>query len=140
MTKAEARLWLRMWSNGLGAPFRRQHPIGPYFADFYCASVKIVVELDGSQHADRAEYDAARTAYLRRLGIDVLRFWNSDVMENLEGVCLDIANAIRKRQVLQTLAPGGGPPPPPRDRLAVPGLKNVRIEEHQSPDRRFRLR
>ena len=104
MTKAEARLWLRMRSNGLGGPFRRQHPIGSYFADFYCAPVKLVVELDGSQHAERQAYDAARTAFLREQGIEVLRFWNSDVMENLEGVCLEIADAIRKRQFLQTSA------------------------------------
>ncbi len=109
MTKAEARLWLRMRGDGLGVSFRRQHPIGPYFADFYCPSLKLIVELDGSQHAERQDYDDARTRFLNARGIEVLRFWNNDVMENLEGVCLEISDAIRARQVRVALS--GDPHP-----------------------------
>lgn len=82
----------------MGASFRRQHPIGPYFADFCCTSLKIVIELDGGQHADRAEYDAARTAFLERKGFAVIRFWNNDVTEGLDGVCEQITWLIRQRK------------------------------------------
>ncbi len=98
MTEQEWKLWAMMRSAALGASFRRQHPIGPYFADFYCASLKLIVELDGSQHADRAAYDEARTAYLEREGMIVLRFWNWDVTENIEAVCAQIMDAIRARR------------------------------------------
>jgi very-short-patch-repair endonuclease len=103
MTKAEWRLWYYLRGAGLGLSFRRQHPIGPYFADFYCASLKLVIELDGSQHAERENHDAARTAYLNQAGIAVLRFWNNDVMDNLDGVCREIADAIRKREFEMTV-------------------------------------
>ncbi|MBY0565367.1 MAG: DUF559 domain-containing protein [Hyphomonadaceae bacterium] len=66
MTPAEARLWLQLRSGKLGASFRRQHPIGPYYVDFCCAALKIVIELDGGQHAKRTAYDAARTAFLEQ--------------------------------------------------------------------------
>ena len=82
----------------MGASFRRQHPIGPYFADFCCTSLKIVIELDGGHHADRIDYDAARTAYLERKGYVVLRFWNNDVMEGLDGVCEQIGWLVRQRR------------------------------------------
>jgi very-short-patch-repair endonuclease len=111
MTKAEWRLWYYMRGAGLGVSFRRQHPIGPYFADFYCAPLKLVIELDGGQHAQREDYDAARTAYLNRSGIQVLRFWNNDVMENLDGVCREIADAIRRKQ-FEMLAPDPLPTSP----------------------------
>jgi very-short-patch-repair endonuclease len=97
-TPAEVLLWRHLRSAAMGASFRRQHPIGPYFADFCCTSLKIVIELDGGQHADRAEYDAARTAFLERQGFVVLRFWNNDVMEGLDGVCEQIGWLIRQRK------------------------------------------
>jgi very-short-patch-repair endonuclease len=97
-TPAEVLLWRHLRSAAMGASFRRQHPIGPYFADFCCTSLKIVIELDGGQHADRAAYDAARTAYLERQGYVVLRFWNNDVMEGLDGVCEQISWLVRQRQ------------------------------------------
>jgi very-short-patch-repair endonuclease len=98
MTPAEARLWLHLRSAALGASFRRQHPIGPYFADFWCPSLKIVIELDGSQHAVRQAYDAARTVYLERQGYVVVRFWNNDVMEGLDGVIEQITWMVRHRK------------------------------------------
>jgi very-short-patch-repair endonuclease len=98
MTPAEARLWLQLRSAALGASFRRQHPIGPYFADFCCASLKIVIELDGSQLAAREAYDAARTAFLEREGYAVVRFWNNDVIEGLDGVIEQITWLVRRRK------------------------------------------
>lgn len=98
MTRAEARLWRYLRSAQMGPSFRRQHPIGPYFADFCCTSLKIVIELDGGQHAQQAAYDAARTAFLESKGYAVLRFWNNDVMEALDGVCEQIGWMIQRRQ------------------------------------------
>ena len=98
MTRAEWKLWGVLRGGALGASFRRQHPIGPYFADFYCAPLKLVVELDGSQHADRIAYDANRTTFLNAQGMMVLRFWNGEVMENIDGVAQVIMEAIRKRE------------------------------------------
>jgi len=98
MTKAEQRLWYVLRSEGMGVSFRRQHPIGRYFADFYCAPLKLVIEVDGGQHADRIDHDASRTMYLSKNGIDVIRFWNIEVNDNLDGVCREIADAIRKRR------------------------------------------
>jgi very-short-patch-repair endonuclease len=67
--------------------------MGPHIADFYCAAAKLVVEVDGAQHADQVEYDARRTAFLGSKGLRVLRFWNHDVLTSLDGVCLTILNA-----------------------------------------------
>ena len=69
-----------------GVAFRRQHPVGPYILDFYCSAAKLAIELDGDQHAQQREYDEARTKFLNRMGIQMLRFWNIDLKENLEGV------------------------------------------------------
>jgi len=92
-TTAEQRLWyaLRLLKP-LGIHFRRQAPIGPYFPDFVCHRSKIVVELDGSQHAEEAaiEYDIARTKFLNSEGHRVLRFWNSQILEDHDGVIDDI--------------------------------------------------
>jgi very-short-patch-repair endonuclease len=62
--------------------FRRQQPIGPYIGDFYCSAAKLIIELDGSQHADtRAQYDLNRTRWLEARGYKVLRFWNTDLQD-----------------------------------------------------------
>ncbi len=68
--------------------FRRQRPFGPYIVDFYCAAHKLIIEIDGDSHAadDAQEYDTQRTAYLQGLGLQVIRFSNLEVMENLDGV------------------------------------------------------
>jgi adenine-specific DNA-methyltransferase len=83
----------------LGVKFRRQHPIGPYIADFYSREAHLVVEVDGSTHFDpeAMKYDAQRNDYMRALGLDVLRFTTSEVLQNLEGVCLAIQNQCRIR-------------------------------------------
>jgi very-short-patch-repair endonuclease len=85
-TDAEQRLWSCLRDAGFRWRFRRQHPIGRFIADFARPARKLVVELDGGQHADRREADAARTAALSSQGYRVLRFWNNDVLTNSEGV------------------------------------------------------
>jgi very-short-patch-repair endonuclease len=97
-TDAEQRLWyaLRLLKP-LGLHFRRQAPLGTYYPDFVCHRSKIVIELDGSQHVDDAvvEYDAQRTSFLNSRGYRVLRFWNSDVLENRERVIEIIVAAAK---------------------------------------------
>jgi BirA family biotin operon repressor/biotin-[acetyl-CoA-carboxylase] ligase len=98
-TEAERRLWNLVRNKRLvGARFRRQHPIGPYYADFFCASARLVVELDGSQHAepDAAVHDEIRSKWLAERGYRILRFWNVDVFKNPEGVLETIWNAIEQ--------------------------------------------
>jgi very-short-patch-repair endonuclease len=94
MTDAERKLWLRLCAKQTGAKFRRQQPIGPYIADFVCFEAKLIIELDGGQHADMLEQDAARTQWLESQGFAVLRFWNNDIMSNIEGVLMCIMDAL----------------------------------------------
>ncbi|MBV9393221.1 MAG: endonuclease domain-containing protein [Methylobacteriaceae bacterium] len=99
MTEVEKKLWWRLRGAELGMSFRRQHPIGPYVLDFYCAPARLAIELDGHQHGTdgvRAA-DARRTAFLRSRGVNVIRFGNQEVIENLEGVLETIWNAIHER-------------------------------------------
>jgi BirA family biotin operon repressor/biotin-[acetyl-CoA-carboxylase] ligase len=93
MSDAERLVWSRLRYQALGVKFRRQHPIGPYLADFACVPKRIVVELDGSQHRGSV-YDRARDAYMRERGWTVLRFWAWDVVSNLEGTINAIADAV----------------------------------------------
>jgi adenine-specific DNA-methyltransferase len=87
MTTTERIIWSRLRDHRLdGLKFRRQAPIGPYIVDFVCASQRLVVEIDGSEHNERVEYDAQRTFYLQGLGYRVLRVTNRDVLTNLDGV------------------------------------------------------
>jgi len=86
MTLAERKLWSVLKDRQLeGFRFRRQLPIGPYVADFACLEAGLIVEVDGGQHMDAAS-DHVRDTFLRREGFHVLRFWNNEVMANLEGV------------------------------------------------------
>jgi very-short-patch-repair endonuclease len=85
-TDAELRLWRLLRDRRLsGIKFRRQVPVGPYIVDFLCVGAKLIVEADGSQHAERPS-DKARDAYLESQGWKVLRFWNNEVLQNREGV------------------------------------------------------
>ena len=94
-TEVERRLWRYLRNRGLlAAKFRRQAPIGPYIADFVSFEKRVVIELDGGQHAATEEADAKRTAWLEGEGFRVLRFWNNDVIENIEGVYLRIVAAL----------------------------------------------
>lgn len=81
MTREEALLWTLLRRGALGVRFRRQHPIGPYLADFACLRPKLVVEIDGTHHLE-SDYDIARDAFIRSRGFAVLRFWNEEVWEN----------------------------------------------------------
>jgi primosomal protein N' (replication factor Y) len=94
MTDAERRLWSALRARRLrGYKFRRQHPIGPYIADFACIQHRLIVEVDGGQHADNIR-DERRTAQLESEGWHVLRVWNNDVLANPEGVALVILRAL----------------------------------------------
>ena len=94
-TDAEQRLWARLRDRQLyGAKFRRHHPIGPFVADFCCAQRKLVVELDGGQHAEEAASDEKRSRFLEVQGYRVLRFWNHDVLKNTDAVLERIAEAL----------------------------------------------
>lgn len=93
-TDVERKLWSRLRSRNLGgAKFRRQHPIGPYIADFCYPERGLVIELDGGHHAQQAESDRHRQAFLETNGYRVLRFWNNEMMGNLDGVLERIAEA-----------------------------------------------
>ena len=98
MTKEERKLWYDYLSK-YPYRFRRQVAFGNYILDFYCAAAKLAVELDGSQHYEESgrRYDAARTAYLHSIGIEVLRFSNLDVLRNLRGVCQSIDMMVLSR-------------------------------------------
>ncbi len=77
-----------------GFRFRRQRPTGPYICDFVCLSEKVVIEFDGSQHVEQADYDQRRDAFLRAGGFRVLRFWNADILDRLETVLETIHTAL----------------------------------------------
>lgn len=94
-TDAEKKLWGILRAEQLGVKFRRQHPIGPYFADFLCPERRLIIEVDGGQHADQAEADEKRTRFLNDMGYQVLRFWNNDVIRNIEGVHFMISETLK---------------------------------------------
>jgi len=95
-TEAERKLWSLLRSRRLSAyKFRRQFPIGPYIADFACFARRLVIELDGGQHASAQSYDEARTRYLESQGWRVLRFWNNDALANPEGVLTMTLEALQ---------------------------------------------
>jgi very-short-patch-repair endonuclease len=88
------------------AKFRRQSPVGPYFADFLSFRHKLIVEVDGGQHT--AEIDARRTAYLEREGYRVMRFWNNDALENTDGVLRQISISLREGEEVPEAPKGKG--------------------------------
>jgi very-short-patch-repair endonuclease len=94
MTEAERRLWYWLRAHRLsGHKFKRQVPIGSYIVDFACLGRRLVIEVDGGQHADSLS-DKRRDAWLKAQGFEVLRFWNSDVLKNTEGVLALISEAL----------------------------------------------
>jgi very-short-patch-repair endonuclease len=125
-TDVERRLWQKLRNAQIdGASFRRQHPAGRYVLDFYCPALELAIELDGGQHAQAAWQDRQRDEWLERHGVTVLRFWNSDVTENLSGVLEVIAarvSDLKSREVTPTrrwradlpLSGGGAPSSRPR--------------------------
>ncbi len=97
-TEAESLLWSRIRRKLLGGHrFRRQHEIQGYIVDFVCLEQKLVVELDGGQHAESAEADAKRTVAIASDGFRVIRFWNNDVLGNTDGVLEKILNELEIR-------------------------------------------
>jgi very-short-patch-repair endonuclease len=97
MTDAETRLWYLLRSRRLAdAKFRRQFPIGPYVADFFCHESGLIIEVDGGQHADN-QRDAERTRYLERRGYAVLRFWNDEVLKSQDAVQAKILEVLLSR-------------------------------------------
>jgi very-short-patch-repair endonuclease len=95
-TAEERVLWQTLRRSAAAARFRRQVPVGSYFVDFVSHSAKLVVELDGGHHAFQQDYDEERTRFLQSEGYRVMRFWNRDVAENLDGVFDAIEAALKK--------------------------------------------
>ncbi|MFH1746903.1 MAG: DUF559 domain-containing protein [Planctomycetota bacterium] len=91
----ERLLWSRLRNGQLGdLRFRRQHPVGPYIVDFYCARAKLAIELDGVSHEGRELYDEKRTEYLESQGLRVVRYADDEVLRDLDGVVYRIACEI----------------------------------------------
>ena len=117
-TGAEALLWFHLRDRRMANhKFRRQRPIGPYFADFACIEAKLIVELDGGQHVEAAVYDADRTRFLEGQGYRVLRFWNNEVLMQTD--------AVRGR-ILQALL-GGSPHPSPLPQAGEGARKDAAV-------------
>lgn len=109
-TDVEKLLWSRLRARRLeGFKFRRQTWIGPFIVDFVCPEAKLVVEADGAQHGEAIEYDPRRDRLLADRGYRVLRFWNNDVSNNMEGVLTAIAAALIERVPSPSQASGLGP-------------------------------
>jgi very-short-patch-repair endonuclease len=105
MTEAEKRLWQMLRSRQTeGYRFRRQVPIGRFIADFVCPTARLIVEIDGGQHDPSSYREAERAEFLQNEGYRVLRFWNNEILENLDGVHHTIADAL-------AASPPPSPPP-----------------------------
>jgi very-short-patch-repair endonuclease len=102
MTDSEQKLWYGLRAEQLGVKFRRQHPLGNYVADFACLAPRLIVELDGSQHAGQAAYDARRDHFFQERGFAVLRFPTDAPLTNLDGVRIAILEQLK---VLAARAP-----------------------------------
>ena len=99
LTDAERRLWQKLKRRQAATvKFRRQQPIGPYIVDFVCFERRVIVEVDGGQHAEQIAYDGKRTRWLEAQGYRVLRFWNNDVLANTEAVLQTILDVVEQRK------------------------------------------
>ena len=95
MTDAERRIWQTLRSQQMqGYKFRRQVPIGRYIGDFVCHEARMIVEIDGGQHDHSSPKESERSAFLQNEGYRLLRFWNNEVLTNLDGVHVTIADAL----------------------------------------------
>jgi very-short-patch-repair endonuclease len=125
-TNVEMQVWQKLRNRQLGVDFRRQHPVGRYVLDLYCPALHLAIEIDGGQHSvgKNIARDAERTSWLAAKGVAMLRFWNSDVAENLPGVLETIAAKISELKSTSTTPTrrwradlplsGGGRTSPPR--------------------------
>jgi len=130
MTDAERKLWWCLRRLPIEySHFRRQATIGPFFADFACHERRLIIEVDGSQHnePENVERDAERSAYLRTQGYRILRFWNNDVLKNIDGVMEAILAAM-----LQIEA--SPPPLPPPHRAKMRGGRGTERPSHVADD------
>ena len=107
-TDVERLLWrrLRFWQVD-GYKFRRQQPLGNYIVDFVCLQKKVVIEVDGGQHAQEMNHDAERDAWLHAQGFIILRFWNNDVLKNIDGVMEMIVKSLQSTPYLNPSPQGG---------------------------------
>jgi very-short-patch-repair endonuclease len=111
MTEAERRIWQILRSHQMkGYKFRRQVPMGQYIADFVCHEERLIVEIDGGQHDRSSPQEAERTGFLQNQGYRVLRFWNNEVLANLDGVREAVAGELGRITPTQTLPHQGGGP------------------------------
>ncbi|MEK7342622.1 MAG: endonuclease domain-containing protein [Pseudomonadota bacterium] len=111
MSLPEVLLWQRLRGQATGLKFRRQHPIGSYIADFYCSSLKLVIEVDGEIHdrGDQPRRDARRDAYMKENGYQVVRILASDILKDAEKAAAQIASLVASP--LHHRPAAGGPPP-----------------------------
>ena len=122
-TEAEKKLWWYLSQNQLGVRFRRQHPMGGrYIVDFICLERKIVIELDSGQHSLQQEYDSQRTAFLEQEGYRVLRYWNTDVLQNIDGVLTAITTSLHPHG---SDAPHGLSSPAPPSRGSYNNMEEI---------------
>ncbi len=100
MNRPEAKLWYEMLSNRkfLGYRFLRQKAILDYIVDFYCSKLKLGIEIDGESHVEQKVYDKNRTLNMNKIGIEIIRYSNTDIMCNLEGVYLDLEKKVKDRE------------------------------------------
>ena len=131
LTRQEARLWLRLRSlRAEGCHFRRQAPLLGFFLDFVCFKHRLIIEVDGSQHGEdvQGDHDAMRDSILARAGFKTLRFWNSDVDANLDGVMLTIQQALGTPP-----SPSWGGTADPKDRQGGDVRRVNAFQEARSP-------
>jgi very-short-patch-repair endonuclease len=116
MGDAEKQLWFRLRRKKMaGFRFRRQVPIGSYIADFACLSARLIIEIDGRRHSKQDGHflDEKRTEWLEARGYQVLRFWNSDVLSDIDRVTGFVYNALCGRSAPHPARPASGPGHPP---------------------------
>ena len=109
-TDAERNLWAHIRNRHLeGWKFRRQLPVGPYIVDFACPELRLIIEIDGGQHAEQIHYDLGRTRFLQSKGYQVVRYWNNEVLGNIEGVleALTLALSLWERELKKLVLPEG---------------------------------
>ena len=131
-TDSEKYLWFLIRAKRLnGYKFRRQHLVYPYIVDFICLQKKLIIELDGGQHAEQHKYDEKRTAFLESKGYKVLRFWNNEVIENTEAVVNDNFKLFKKG----SLKPSSPQPSPPKKAWEERGTQNQKMCAYPSTKR-----
>ena len=113
-TLSEVLLWNQLKSRKMrGYQFTRQKPTGNYIVDFYCSKLKLIIEIDGESHSERSKEDKIRQRRLESLGLSFLRFYDSDVKKNLDGVLITIENWIEKFELNNSRAHEKQPPKSP---------------------------